>query len=183
MAMTARWRMPPENWCGYCRARPAGSAMSTSRRSSTARAPRLARREAAMRDLALDDLAADRQHRVQRRRRVLEDEADILAAQVPQALGHRADDFRRRRGRSTPRPAPCPAEARRWRAQATLLPEPDSPTMPSTSFGWTRRRSMPRTAGTGRPEPANVTSRARTDRTGSAVRPSLAPPPAGARAH
>ena len=34
-----------------------------------------------------------------------------------------------------------------------------------------RRSSMPRTAGTGRPDPTKVTSSARTDRTGSAVRP------------
>ena len=53
--------------------------------------------EAAMRDLAFGDLPADRQHRVQRGGRVLEDEADILAAHLPQALGARADDLRRRR--------------------------------------------------------------------------------------
>ena len=34
----ARWRIPPENWCGYSLARPRGFGMPTSPSSSTARA-------------------------------------------------------------------------------------------------------------------------------------------------
>ena len=37
MAISARWRMPPLSWCGYCRARSAGSARPTSPRRATAR--------------------------------------------------------------------------------------------------------------------------------------------------
>ena len=37
MAIIARWRMPPESWCGYSFARCAGSGMRTRRSISTAR--------------------------------------------------------------------------------------------------------------------------------------------------
>src|SRR5947209_5602568 len=36
IAIIARWRMPPESWCGYSRARRSGSGMRTSRSISTA---------------------------------------------------------------------------------------------------------------------------------------------------
>ena len=36
IAIIARWRMPPDNWCGYSSARRAGSGMRTSRNISTA---------------------------------------------------------------------------------------------------------------------------------------------------
>ena len=38
MPIMARWRMPPENSCGYCRARALGLGMRTARSRSTARA-------------------------------------------------------------------------------------------------------------------------------------------------
>ncbi|MBA7470418.1 hypothetical protein ES707_05704 [subsurface metagenome] len=38
IAIMARWRMPPESWCGYSRARRSGSGMRTRRSISTARA-------------------------------------------------------------------------------------------------------------------------------------------------
>ena len=34
-AITTRWRMPPESWCGYCRSRRLGSAIPTTASSST----------------------------------------------------------------------------------------------------------------------------------------------------
>ncbi|CPU62294.1 Protein of uncharacterised function (DUF1602) [Mycobacteroides abscessus] len=36
-AIIARWRCPPESWCGYASNRRSGSGISTSRRSSIAR--------------------------------------------------------------------------------------------------------------------------------------------------
>ena len=42
IAIIARWRMPPESWCGYSRARRSGSGMRTSRSISTALCPALA---------------------------------------------------------------------------------------------------------------------------------------------
>ena len=169
MAITARWRIPPENWNGYCRARLPGSAMSTSRSSSTARVRALRRRQAAMGDLALDDLPSDRQERIQRRRRVLEDDPDVLPAHAAQRLGVRADDLLARRGGSIRPRAALSGSSPAAASAVTLLPDPDSPTMPSTSFSNTSR-SMPRTAGMGAPDPTNVTASDRMDRTGSAHR-------------
>ena len=37
MAITARWRMPPENWCGYSSTRCSGLAMPTDASSSIVR--------------------------------------------------------------------------------------------------------------------------------------------------
>src|SRR5215472_13631375 len=75
-------------------------------------------------------------------------------------------------------------------SEVTLLPQPDSPTMPRTSLG-KRSKSRPRTAGTVRPAPAKLTARPRTDSSGSATpgldfvqrkdRPRHAPP--GQAAH
>ena len=141
----------------------------------------VARREAAMRDLAFGDLASDRQHRVQRRRRVLEDEADILGRAC--AAGVSAS----RRRLPSPTRTDRPLDPRRvWQ-------EPGD--------GERRRRSCPnrtrrrcrglRSDGhskidAARPrapaarEPTNVTVEVRTDRTGSAIRPVPAlRPPAG----
>ena len=36
MAITTRWRMPPDSSCGYCRRRRSGSGMPTDRSSATA---------------------------------------------------------------------------------------------------------------------------------------------------
>ena len=46
------------------------------------------------RHLAFDDLPADRQHGIERRRRILEDETDIAGAQHTQCLGISRDDVR-----------------------------------------------------------------------------------------
>ncbi len=45
MAIITRWRMPPENWCGYSPARRRGSGMPTSASASTARSRAAARRD------------------------------------------------------------------------------------------------------------------------------------------
>jgi hypothetical protein len=37
IAITTLWRIPPENWCGYCLTRSSGFGMPTSVKSSTAR--------------------------------------------------------------------------------------------------------------------------------------------------
>ena len=73
---STRWRMPPENWCGYSAARRRGSGMPTRCSISTAssRAARASRRRWSR--ARLGDLLADRQDRVQRRHRVLEDHRD-----------------------------------------------------------------------------------------------------------
>ena len=63
-----------------------GSGMPTRSSSSIARAARLAPRQPAMQAQRLGDLRADRQHRIERRHRLLEDHGDAVAAD----RGHRA---------------------------------------------------------------------------------------------
>ena len=108
-AIIARWRMPPENWCGYSSARRRGSGMLTLCSISTAssRAARLA--ELLVQHRSFRDLLADGQHRVQRGHRILEDHRDLVApdrahpllVELQQVLAVVADraarDHRRRR--------------------------------------------------------------------------------------
>jgi hypothetical protein len=85
IAIITRWRMPPENWCGKCVEPALGRGMPTMPSSSMR-----ARRERASSRVELEhlgDLAADRQHRVERRHRVLEDHRDVAAAHAPHLLG------------------------------------------------------------------------------------------------
>ena len=165
MAMTARWRMPPENWCGYCATRVSGAAISTSRKACTARdralpaatRPRATCPSTICRPTGSTGLSVVvgswKTKPTSRPRSVLSVSASAETTSVPT---RRID------------PVTCalsgnrPAMAR----HATLLPEPDSPTMPSTSPGYTSNE-MPRTAGAGRPAPVNVTVRSRTESTGS----------------
>ena len=83
----------------------------------------------------LADLPADRQHRVQRRHRILEDHRDLAAADRAQLLV--VSD-----SRSRPPNIAVPFVTRPLRAripssasEVTLLPQPDSPTIPSVSPG------------------------------------------------
>ena len=141
--------------------------MSTSRRSSTARAARLARARRAVRDLALGDLAADRQDRVQRRRRVLEDEADILgracAASVSASAPMTSVPSRRidPRTRAVVRQEAGDRERRDALARAGLADDAEHLVGIDVEIDAAHRRHR-RVA-----DPPNVTSSARTDRTGS----------------
>ena len=80
IAIIARCRMPPENWCGKSSTRASGFGMPTWRSSSTARffAPRLS--IFSCDPDRLGDLVADPVDRVQRRHRVLEDHPELGAA-------------------------------------------------------------------------------------------------------
>ena len=80
IAIITRWRMPPESWCGYSSSRRSGAGMRTSRSSSIVRARALAPRQPEVLAQHLADLSPDREHRVQRRHRLLEDERDLAAA-------------------------------------------------------------------------------------------------------
>ena len=85
-----------------------GSGMRTASSSSTARAVRLAPRRAAVHQQRLRDLVADREDRIERRHRLLEDQRDLGAAHLAHlALGERqqvaaleADRARRRSARA-----------------------------------------------------------------------------------
>ena len=79
-AISARWRSPPDSWCGYSSTRRCGSGTRTASSSSMARA-RAARPASQAVDLErLGDLAADRVDGIERRHRLLQDQADLAAA-------------------------------------------------------------------------------------------------------
>ena len=83
IAIAIRCRMPPENWCGKACSAPSGSGMRTSSSSSTARRSAALRR-ALVQPHVLGQLLADREHRVQRGERVLEDHRELSPADVAQ---------------------------------------------------------------------------------------------------
>ena len=79
-AISARWRRPPDSWCGYSSTRRCGSGTRTASSSSMARG---ARRLAARQPVHLErfgDLAADGVDGVERGHRLLQDQADLAAA-------------------------------------------------------------------------------------------------------
>ena len=86
IAIITRWRMPPENSCGYCSARWSGCGMPTMSSNSTALRCAAAFGSVLVRLDHLDDLDADLVHRVERRQRILEDHRDPLAADVRMQL-------------------------------------------------------------------------------------------------
>ena len=152
IAIIARWRMPPENSCGYWSTGCSGFGMPTRSSSSIARARALPCRSTFWCACdRLGDLVPDVQHRVERGQRVLEDHRDLAAAEL-RAAPSCCIFSRSRAARALPRPGrsgPAAAGAARGsRAWLTLLPEPDSPTIPSVSPAWTsklsRRRRGPR---------------------------------------
>ena len=160
IAITARWRMPPENWCGYWLARFCGSGMSTSRSSSTARCaawpgatcpcatcPSITCRPIG--NTGLSVVVGSWNTMPTSRPRILRsDSASSVVTSTPS---------------SWIEPCTCAVGGSRplIASEVTLLPEPDSPTMPSTWLASTSK-SMPRTAGTARPDPTNVTVSPRT---------------------
>ena len=132
MAIIARWRMPPENSCGYSSTRRLGSGMPTSPSSSIARSRAAALDDILVRAHRLDQLGADLVEGMQRGQRVLEDHRDVVAADPAQiAFAERNEvsaleqDPSRRSCALVPRVSPSVV------SEETDLPEPDSPTMPS----------------------------------------------------
>jgi hypothetical protein len=86
MAITMRWRCPPENWCGQASKRRAASAMHAVEQAQRLRARRPP--QAAVQAQRLGHLPAHGVHRVERRHRLLEDHADAVATQgAPARLG------------------------------------------------------------------------------------------------
>ena len=81
IAIIARCRKPPESWCGYCRARNAGS--GTAARSSAASTRRLnvfAREARVVRANRFGDLRAHAHHGIERGHRLLKNHGDVAAA-------------------------------------------------------------------------------------------------------
>ena len=138
MAIIARCRWPPEIWCGIgvVHARRFGQVHGSEHVEHTP-APRLACRRLMDLDHLLD-LPADREHRVQRRHRLLEDHRDAAAAQRAHALGRRLEQVL-----AAVEDAACARSARgatwnrpRIERAITDLPDPDSPTTHRISSCW-----------------------------------------------
>ena len=113
-----------------------GSGMWTRSSSSIARASRVApaRGSRCLRsDLA--DLLADAQHGVERGHRLLEDERDLAAAHRCGGASAARAGGRRPRSALLPVTVAVAGSSPRIESAVTLLPQPDSPTMPSTSRG------------------------------------------------
>ena len=107
----------------------------------------------------LDDLVADRVDRVQRRHRVLEDHRDLVAAHVAQPRLGQLEQVLALVDRPRPRSAVFLSRVSPSSVIAvTLLPEPDSPTIPSTSPR-SSSKSTPSTAWTMPSSVANRTLR------------------------
>ena len=86
IAIITRWRMPPEYWWGYEdeAARRVGDRHPAEQRGDLARG--LLPRRAAVRVDGLAHLHAHREHRIERRHRLLEDHRDAVAADGADAL-------------------------------------------------------------------------------------------------
>ena len=165
MAMSTRWRMPPDSSCGYCRARSAGSSRPTRSSSSSTRARIAVAVALAVQPEDLADLHADRAHRVERRAGILRHEADLRAADCcaaasasSAAMSTPVERGSRRRRRGRP-----PGAARAAACAVVDLPEPDSPTSATTSPSptskptpWTTSRRAGAGARTRRAGPATL---------------------------
>ncbi len=145
IAITARWRMPPEKRCGGSLRRRSASAIPTRVSSSAARS-RLAAADRAVHAHRLDELRADRVGRVQRRERVLHDHRDGVASQLAQAPLVQADGRGRSRG-SRRRPSRWAAAAPARRATASSCRSPTRRrgrrSRPARSSGSRPRRLTP----------------------------------------
>ena len=86
MAIMARWRMPPENSCGYIFARFRASRDADQVEHLDGPLEGLLLVEPLVDAGHLADLAADGVHRVQRGERVLEDHGDLAAADLAALL-------------------------------------------------------------------------------------------------
>ena len=89
-----------------------------------------------MRADRLDDLRADAVQRVQRGERVLEDHRDLVAAQRAQVpLGERQQVAPLEQMRPLTVAPSAARQPEHGSARTTVLPEPDSPTIPSVRPG------------------------------------------------
>ena len=101
----------------------------------------------------LDDLVADAVHRAQRGDRVLEDHRDLLAADPLQLVLRGGDQLAARRAWPSPPKRELGPRVSPIRViTVTDLPEPDSPTMATTS----PRSSVNETPSTARTTPSSV---------------------------
>ena len=186
MPIIARCRMPPENSCGYCRARRAAAGTRTAVSRSIARA-NAARRD---RPWCCSDTSASCRPT---RRAGLNDVIgswNTMASDVPSSRSEAAASGVPANSSRSAVTTPGASIRRDTASAVRLLPEPDSPTTPIASPGRTLKLT-PRT-GTVHPfGPGNATRRFSTTSTASAgavrprrprATPAAAPPNAGSTA-
>ena len=119
--------------------------MPTSLSDSSARGLRRLRRDVVVQHHRLDELLADRVHRVQRRHRVLEDHRHLVAADRAAAGRGHADQVVALEQRLAAEIVFLVLFRPMIVRQVTLLPQPDSPTMPSV-FPFSTEKLTPSTA-------------------------------------
>ena len=175
IAIMARCRMPPENSCGYCRSRPDALGTPTSSSRPTARS-RAAVRE---RDWWMRSASVSWNPIVITGLSAVIASWKIIPIDLPLTDRICRFDMRSRSRPSniavppTMRPGGCgtrPSNA----MTLTLLPEPDSPTIPRVSPGWTSKLT-PSTAFTAAEPSPNATRRSVTESSGSSATPSPSP--------
>ena len=129
MAIITRWRMPPESWCGYCRAPPRRVGMRTRSSISTARASGGGAATAAVQPQRLGDLLADGEGRVEASHRFLEHHRQLAAAAAAPVRSAPSAGIRARAGASTPPSRAAGGSSPMMASAVTILPQPLSPTM------------------------------------------------------
>ena len=137
IASITRWLMPPESWCGKASRRRSASGISTARSSSRARARRAAREPPSCRPIVSISWKATLNDGF----RLVIGSWKIMAMSPPRSERRSRGDID---GSSRPSKASRSARTRPGASirpstpsAVTLLPEPDSPTMPTTSPGAT----------------------------------------------
>ena len=137
MAIVTRWRIPPDNWCGYSRMRRAGAGMPTWRRRSSARA-----RATFFEAVPCTTIGSMIWSPIRRTGfSALRGFCDTMPTRVPRVRRIATSSAR---NMSTPATSTVPERVTSARANAPtierriiVLPEPDSPTTPSASPGAT----------------------------------------------
>ena len=149
MPIITRWRMPPESSCGYCLARRSGLGMPTRRSISIARS----RDSLALTFMWSSTCSAIWSPTVNTGFRLVSGSWKIMAMSLPRILriSPSGSDRISRPSNQTSLPRPISAggmSSRRMIVRAvTLLPEPDSPTIPRVEPR-AREKLMSSTAGT-----------------------------------
>ena len=165
-AIMIRWRIPPENSCGYCLKRVGGIPI-LAERLERALAHLVLVELGLVRAQRLEEVALDRVQRVEPGHRLLEDQPELRAAQLAQLVGVEADEVaarvaapRRRR-----RALGQQAEDRRARASTCRSPTRRRGRAVSPRVDLEARRRRPRAPG--RRRVPYQTRRSRTSRTGA----------------
>ena len=153
MAIMARWRKPPESWCGYCRARTAGSGTAArSSAASDAAVDFLARDARLVRANRFGDLRAHAHHGIQRRHRLLKNHGDVAAAHGDLFAFAEREQIDARSGGAVRCPERKPRFAAHFRSRRQAVPSAPAP-------AWISRCPIHRPGPATRPFPARTKRR------------------------